>query len=460
MRLNLTVEDLLKATGGILIKGDPRKIINSLSTDSRKINIDDLFLALKGERFDGHDFISEAVKKGAIGVIIDKDIHIYDDVIVIKVKDTLKALQDIANFYRKKLNAKVIGVTGSSGKTTTKDFIGQFLRLKGKVCISRENFNNEIGVPLSILEAEEDAQFLVLEMAMRNKGEIRVLSKLSEPDVGLITNIGWAHIGRLGSKEAIMEAKSEIFEYVSTDGIGVLNADDVYSRRIYEKLKIKKYTFGFDEKSDVRGIIVSKKNDYCILEVFFPNNKKTKIRLPIFPLNIYRNLIAALTVFWIFYPDEVDQVNEISNLAFPKQRLNIKVTKKGVFIIDDTYNANPDSMKTAIEYLEVFRTSGKKVALLGDMLELGDYSIEGHEEVILDLKDKNFDLVVLYGEEMKKVYEEMKDFLKNKNIFCFTNVDDIKNLLKNTLNSSDVVLIKGSRAMQMEKFVNFLEDWL
>ncbi|MFN3699337.1 MAG: UDP-N-acetylmuramoyl-tripeptide--D-alanyl-D-alanine ligase, partial [Dictyoglomus sp.] len=214
MGLNLRVKDLVEATGGFLLKGEANKEVQSINTDSRKIRPGDFFVALKGEKFDGHDFIKEAIKKGAEGVILSKNLEIQDDVIIIKVNDTLKALQDIASYYRKKLNAKVIGITGSSGKTTTKTLIGQLLSLKGKVCMSKENFNNEIGVPLSILDANRYTQFLILEMAMRNKGEIRLLSKISEPDIGVITNIGWAHIGRLGSKEAIMEAKSEIFDHI------------------------------------------------------------------------------------------------------------------------------------------------------------------------------------------------------------------------------------------------------
>lgn len=459
MKLNLMIEELIKATDGELLKSNTIKVVNSLSTDSRKIKANDLFLAIKGERFDGHDFVEEAIKKGAVGVIVDRNIQLHENVFVIKVKNTLKALQDIAHYYRKKIHTKVIGVTGSSGKTSTKNFIGQLLSLKGKVCISKENFNNEIGVPLSILEAENDTQFLVLEMAMRDKGEIRTLSKISEPDVGVITNIGWAHIGRLGSREAIMEAKSEIFDYVNPNGFGILNADDNYSFKIYERLKIEKYTFGFNERSNIRGIVLSKEDNYCILEISFPNKRKIKTKLPNYPLNIYRNLLAAITVFWIFYPDDIDQVSEISDLKFPKQRLEVKITKNGVIVIDDTYNANPDSMKTAIEYLDIYNTPGKKIALLGDMLELGDYSLEAHREVILELLDKNFYAVILFGEEMKKAYENIEN-LKNNNIFCFTNTDDVKHFLTSSLNSGDVILIKGSRAMHMENFVSFLEEKL
>lgn len=455
MGLNLRVKDLVEATGGFLLKGEVNREVQSINTDSRKIRPGDFFVALKGEKFDGHDFIKEAIKKGAEGVILSKNLEIQDDVIIIKVNDTLKALQDIASYYRKKLNAKVIGITGSSGKTTTKTLIGQLLSLKGKVYMSRENFNNEIGVPLSILDANRDIQFLILEMAMRNKGEIRLLSKISEPDIGVITNIGWAHIGRLGSKEAIMEAKSEIFDHINPTGIGILNADDSFSLKIYERLSINKYTFGFSEKSDIKGSILEKDNNNYTLRISFPDKQEIKLKLPIYPLNIYRDLLAGIAVFWVLFPKEVKDI-DLSNLTLPKQRLDVKITKNGFIIIDDTYNANPDSMKTAIEYLDIFETSGRKIVLLGDMLELGVHSLEGHKDVILELKEKNFDFVILYGEEMKKAFEKVEGLIA-QNFFCTNDFNEIKGLLKEILKPSDVILVKGSRAMHMEDFVKYLE---
>ncbi len=463
MRVNLTVEEILIATKGSLIKGNLKDIVNSISIDSRTIKTEDLFIPLKGEKFDGHDFIYEAIRKGAKGFIFSRNLEIpEEEVIVIKVKDTLKALQDLANYYRKKIKAKVIGVTGSSGKTTTKNLIGELLSKIGKVNISRENYNNEIGVPLTILETEKDTNFLVLEMAMRGKGQIRELSKIAEPDVGVITNIGWAHIGILGSKEAIMEAKAEIFDYISDHGYALLNRDDELSMQIFEKLKLNKYTYGFNEESNIKGKILDKLDDKVRMSINFPDKNEIDILLPLYPINIYRNVLSAFGVLWIFTSQSINNFSfDNLDLSLPKQRLTPKITYKGIKAIDDTYNANPDSVKTAIEYLDMLPSSGKKILLLGDMLELGEYSIPAHKEVIKYAIDKDFCYLLFYGEEFIKAIDDMKSELKDiigYKIFYTKDEKEIKNFLRQILKPNDIILIKGSRAMKMERFINFIEE--
>uniref|UniRef100_A0A7C3RMK4 UDP-N-acetylmuramoyl-tripeptide--D-alanyl-D-alanine ligase n=1 Tax=Dictyoglomus thermophilum TaxID=14 RepID=A0A7C3RMK4_DICTH len=463
MKINLTVEEMLKATKGILIKGNLKDVVNSVSIDSRTIKPEDLFIPLKGEKFDGHDFINDAIRKGAKGFIFSRDLEIpVEEVIVIKVKDTLIALQNLANYYRKKIKAKVIGVTGSSGKTTTKNLIGELLSKIGKVNISRENYNNEIGVSLTILETEIDTNFLVLEMAMRGKGQIRELSKIAEPDVGIITNIGWAHIGILGSREAIMEAKAEIFDYINDQGYAILNRDDDLSMRIFENLKLNKYTFGFSEDSNIRGKILDKLDDKVRMSIGFPDKSEIEILLHLYPLNIYRNVLSAFGVLWIFSPKSVNNFSFVNyDLSLPKQRLNTKITYKGIKIIDDTYNANPDSVKTAIEYLDILPSSGRKVLLLGDMLELGEYSISAHKEVIKHAIDKDFYYLLFYGEEFSKAIDDMKAELKDifdSKIFYTKDEREIKGFLRKILRPYDIILIKGSRAMKMENFVKFIEE--
>jgi UDP-N-acetylmuramoyl-tripeptide--D-alanyl-D-alanine ligase len=463
MRLNLTVEEILRATKGSLIKGNLKDIVNSISIDSRTIKTEDLFIPLKGEKFDGHDFIYDAIRKGAKGFIFSRTLEIpEEEVIVIKVKDTLIALQDLANYYRKKIKAKVIGVTGSSGKTTTKNLIGELLSKIGKVNISRENYNNEIGVPLTILETEKDTNFLVLEMAMRGKGQIRELSKIAEPDVGVITNIGWAHIGILGSKEAIMEAKAEIFDYISDHGYALLNRDDELSMQIFEKLKLNKYTYGFNEESNIKGKILDKLDDKVRMSINFPDKNEIDILLPLYPINIYRNFLSAFGVLWIFASQSINNFSfDNLDLSLPKQRLTPKITYKGIKAIDDTYNANPDSVKTAIEYLDMLPSSGKKILLLGDMLELGEYSIPAHKEVIKYAIDKDFCYLLFYGEEFIKAIDDMKSELKDiigYKIFYTKDEKEIKNFLRQILKPNDIILIKGSRAMKMERFINFIEE--
>ncbi|HPU44584.1 MAG TPA: UDP-N-acetylmuramoyl-tripeptide--D-alanyl-D-alanine ligase, partial [Dictyoglomaceae bacterium] len=343
--MNLTVKEVLLATKGNLIKGNVDKTINSISVDSRTIHKNDFFIPLRGERFDGHKFIDEAVENGAAGVMLSKVNHIPEkDIIVIKVEDTLLALQEMASYYRKKLQSIVIGITGSSGKTTTKNFTFNILKNIGKTYMSKESYNNEIGVPLTIVGADEDTDFLILEMAMRNKGDLSLLSKIAEPEIGLITNIGWAHIGRLGSREAIMEAKSEIFEYMKEGGYALLNGDDEYSLRIYELLpkKFNKLSFGFGENNHIRGVFLEKTNKEVTLLIKFPDQKEIDLGMPLLPKNIYRNLLGAFGIAWIIKPEYIESIDRTFNFYFPKQRLNVRETKNGIIVIDDTYNANPD----------------------------------------------------------------------------------------------------------------------
>ncbi|HPU44585.1 MAG TPA: UDP-N-acetylmuramoyl-tripeptide--D-alanyl-D-alanine ligase, partial [Dictyoglomaceae bacterium] len=343
--MNLTVKEVLLATKGNLIKGNIDETINSISIDSRTIHKNDFFIPIRGERFDGHKFIDEAVENGAVGVILSKVDHTpKKEIVIIKVEDTLSALQSIASYYRKKLQSLVIGITGSSGKTITKNFTFNILKNIGKTYMSKESYNNEIGVPLTIVGADEDTDFLILEMAMRNKGDLSLLSKIAEPEIGLITNIGWAHIGRLGSREAIMEAKSEIFEYMKEDGYALLNGDDEYSLRIYDLLpkKFNKLSFGFGENNHIQGVFLEKTNKEVTLLIKFPNQKEITLRIPLLPKNIYRNLLGALGIAWVIEPEYIESIDKTFNLYFPKQRLNVKETKNGIIVIDDTYNANPD----------------------------------------------------------------------------------------------------------------------
>ncbi|HOJ92326.1 MAG TPA: UDP-N-acetylmuramoyl-tripeptide--D-alanyl-D-alanine ligase [Dictyoglomaceae bacterium] len=458
--MNLTVKEVLLATKGNLIKGNIDETINSISIDSRTIHKNDFFIPIRGERFDGHKFIDEAVENGAVGVILSKVDHTpKKEIVIIKVEDTLSALQSIASYYRKKLQSLVIGITGSSGKTITKNFTFNILKNIGKTYMSKESYNNEIGVPLTIVGADEDTDFLILEMAMRNKGDLSLLSKIAEPEIGLITNIGWAHIGRLGSREAIMEAKSEIFEYMKEDGYALLNGDDEYSLRIYDLLpkKFNKLSFGFGENNHIQGVFLEKTNKEVTLLIKFPNQKEITLRIPLLPKNIYRNLLGALGIAWVIEPEYIESIDKTFNLYFPKQRLNVKETKNGIIVIDDTYNANPDSVKTAIEFLEIYPSYGRKFILLGDMLELGDYSLQAHEEVIKEALEKKFDLIFLFGEEIGKAYENIGESQKEEKVIYAKERKEIEEILKKVLQPKDVILIKGSRGMKMEAFVEFLE---
>ncbi|MGB9857695.1 MAG: UDP-N-acetylmuramoyl-tripeptide--D-alanyl-D-alanine ligase [Dictyoglomaceae bacterium] len=461
--MKLKLKEILEAIDGELIKGSEEIEIYSISTDSRKIKEGDLFIPLIGEKYDGHDFIFDALNKGAKGIIFSKEVDLNilkNNNFAIKVKDTLKALQDLASYYRDKKEFKVIAITGSSGKTSTKYFTVNLFKDLLPLHFSKENFNNEIGVPLTILEAGEEAKLLILELAMRGLGEIRLLSKISKPDFGLITNIGTAHIGRLGSQENIAKAKAEIFEYLKPKGWAILNGDNLWCNRIYNSLspEISKIRFGFEEINDVKGKIDYLENKVKI-EVSFPDGKKLEFFMPFYPLEIYQNLLGSLSLLWLNFPDFSEDIieNKLNSISLPHQRLDIKKGKKGILIIDDTYNANPDSMKVAINFLKNLNKGKRKIALLGDMLELGDYSFDFHKEIIEFSIKSGINMLFLFGEEMEKVFSRIKDLYPKYPLFHEKDFNSLLKIILEEIKDGDLLLVKGSRGMQMERFVKELE---
>lgn len=461
--MRLKLREILKTINGELIKGNLETEISSISTDSRKIKEGDLFIPLLGEKYDGHNFIYSAIKNGAKGIIFSKEIDLNmlnDNNFAIKVKDTLLAFQDLASYYREKKGFKVIGITGSSGKTSTKYFTVELFKGLIPLHFSKENFNNEIGVPLSILEADENSELLILELAMRNLGDIRLLSKIAKPNYALITNIGTAHIGRLGSQENIAKAKSEIFEYLQPKGWAVLNGDDFWCNKIYASLpsNIQKILFGFREKNDVKGK-VEYGDDNAKIEISFPNGKKIEFYTSYYPLEIYQNLLGSLSLFFLVFSDISEELikERINNLTFPYQRLNLKEGKRGILIIDDTYNANPDSMRVAISFLKNLNKGKRKIAILGDMLELGDFSFKFHKEVVEFGISNGVDMIFIFGEEMGKIYPFLKRLYPNYPLFYEESFDLLLKIILEEIESHDLILVKGSRGMQMERFVRGLE---
>ncbi|MCX7846070.1 MAG: UDP-N-acetylmuramoyl-tripeptide--D-alanyl-D-alanine ligase [Dictyoglomaceae bacterium] len=461
--MKLKLREVLEAVNGELVKGNLDVEILSISTDSRRIKEGDLFIPLLGEKYDGHDFIYLAIKKGARGIFFSKEIDLdilKDNNFAIKVKDTLKALQDLASYYREKKRFKVIGITGSSGKTSTKYFTVDIFKGLIPLHFSKENFNNEIGVPLSILEADEKSKLLILELAMRGLGEIRILSKIAKPDYALITNIGTAHIGRLGSQENIAKAKAEIFEYLKPDGWAILNGDDFWCNKIYHSLpsSIQKIRYGFQEENDVKGKVNYLEN-MARIEVSFLNEKRISFDISPYPLEIYQNLLGSLTLLFLIFPNFSEEFIEekINNLSLPYQRLNIKKGRMGIFIIDDTYNANPDSMIVAINFLKLLNKGERKIAILGDMLELGDYSFEFHKKIVEFGIKSGLDMIFIFGEEMGKVYPFLKSLYPKYPLFYSEDFDLLLEIILEKINTQDLILVKGSRGMQMERFVEKLE---
>ncbi|EES91207.1 UDP-N-acetylmuramoyl-tripeptide--D-alanyl-D-alanine ligase [Clostridium botulinum] len=449
----LKFEEIVEAIHGkIHINSNCHKY-NSVSTDTRKINEDSIFIALKGDNFNANDYIVEASKKGANLCIVDEikfnENDLQKNTSVILVKNTRKALLDLAELYRSKLNIKVIGITGSTGKTSTKDLTAAALSSKFKVFKTQGNFNNEIGLPLMIFNLDNTYDIAVLEMGMSDFSEIHRLAKVARPDIALITNIGISHIENLKTRENILKAKMEITDFFNEDSILIVNNENDLLKDISSD-DYKVISIGFNEGVTYKATDIITDENHIEFTVCH-NNKNEKFNIPVpGKHNILNSLlaIAAGRVLNIEY----DKLKEgIKNLSVTSMRLDIVKGKKFT-IVDDCYNASPDSMKAAIDVMNTI-TGKRKIAVLGTMKELGVDSYKFHKEVAEYANSKNIDLLITVG-EFNEAYKE--GF--NKNSKQFETIEDAAEFTTNNINKDDIILVKASRSMKFEYIVNKLKD--
>lgn len=455
------VKDIVNICNAELVWGNKNEICKNFSKDTRTINSGDVYIGIKGENFDGNKFYLEALEKGAkVCIIQDIEIELekvkkYGDVSIIKVKDTIKALQDIAKYKRSLYNIPVIAITGSVGKTSTKDIVASVLETKFKVLKTQGNLNNHIGLPLTILKLENH-EALVVEMGMNNLGEIRVLTNIAKPNVAVITNVGTSHIGNLGSRENILKAKLEIIEGLEKNGTLVINKDNDLLKKWYEENKNSKYkvkTYGIKEKCDYRGYNIEANENGSNYKVDI-NNKTYEIKINVGGEHFVYNSLCAITVAELFeIPMEKIQKG-ILQFELTKNRMEIK-NKNNITIINDTYNANYDSMKAAIDFLG--RRKERKIAVLGDMLELGEFSEKLHRDVGKVIVKNDIDILITVGENAKYISDEANKLGMNElNIInCNNNLEAI-NKIKNIMKKNDVILIKASNGMKFKEIVEAL----
>lgn len=447
-----TVQEILEATNGELLAGSIGAGVKGVSTDSRTVRRGELFLALRGEKYDGHNFTDQALAAGASALIVEEKKDFPSGVAVIQVTNTLLALGKLAAYHRQRFPARVIGVTGSNGKTTTKEMIGALLGQKFKVLKSAMNYNNEIGLPLTLLKMEPTTEVVVLEMGMRGEGQIAYLAGLAGPTVGVVTNVGVSHLELLGSGEAIARAKGELIASLSKEGLAVLNADDPKVRAMSGLFPGRSVFYGFEEEPqpDLRAVairpagagqevdITGKWGDFTL---FLPLPGRH---------NVANALAAAATAFSLgLSPAQV--ATGFKNLPPVDKRLRVLETR-GLTVIDDTYNADPDSVQTALEVLE--NMNGRKIAVLGDMLELGEISGRAHRETGRMVADYGCAALFAYGprsEETVAAAAEAGVISRH-----YTDKNLLIRDLKNYLTPGDNVLVKGSRGMKMEEIVREL----
>ena len=462
-----TIRQIIEATKGQLLAGSPINLdaeISGVSTDTRTINKGELFIPLVGEIFDGHYFVDKAIEKGASAVLIHRDDadflpELFPAVAVIKVADTLKALQDLASFQRNRFNIPIVAVTGSNGKTTTKDMIALVLSEKYKVLKTQGNFNNEIGLPLTLLGLEDSHEVAVVEMGMNHLGEIHRLAEIARPNIGVITNIGVSHIQNLGTKENILKAKMEIFDFFTSEDRAILNGDDEFLSKIAEEFPYQVKYYGTSDISSIKAENIKLLGEQGISYNLNIGGETHPVEIPIpGKHNVYNSLAAAAVGSLMGI--ELDKIaNALRSYRSGKMRLNIFSTDSNIKVIDDVYNASPDSMKAAIEILKDLG-EGRKIAILGDMLELGDYSQKGHAEVGEAVAHKGIDILITVGQESKFIGTGASSCgMDNQNIIHLESNKDVIEYLDTLIEQGDRILVKGSRGMKMEEIVEYLRSW-
>jgi UDP-N-acetylmuramoyl-tripeptide--D-alanyl-D-alanine ligase len=440
----IRLSEIVKWCEGKVNKKFDDLFINGISTDSRQIKKGEVFIALKGEKYDGHNFINDAFKKGAIASIVSCD-YKGNDNLIIKVKDTLSALGDISKNYRMKINMHVIAVTGSDGKTTTKEIIKGILSEKFKTAGTIGNFNNQIGLPLSILKADEKTEFGVFEMGMNKKGEIDYLSKITMPNSCVITTIGVAHIGFFRNRREIADAKSEIFNNLIEERNVFLNKDNDFFYYLKKKADTENLvSVGVEKNADIKGKIIEKNLDFFTFESCGERYK----------MNFWNTSFIYSGLFGIAIGKKFGiSKKHIGNVLCEIRPLKGRgeILKNKIFIIDESYNSNPYSLKNSLLSFES-KDFKRKIAILGDMAELGKFSNFYHWYIGKLIKNLKIDIIFTLGKESKKITDISKKGTH------FYEIEELKKKLKKEIRKQDAILIKGSRIMKMEEIVEFLKE--
>ncbi|MEG8948061.1 UDP-N-acetylmuramoyl-tripeptide--D-alanyl-D-alanine ligase [Rosettibacter firmus] len=456
-KIKITLEDLFNLTGSVIYNPDNYEPLSIVEIDSRKVNSPCLFFAIKGEKFDGHNFIDEAIKKGAKAVVINKNkLRKFNslDIPFITVPDTIKAYGELANKWRNKLNAKVISITGSNGKTTTKEMTATLLEEKFSVVKSEANNNNHIGVPLTIFSADEKCEMLVLEHGTNHIGEIPYSAKIAQPDYALITNIGDSHIEFLKNREEVYKEKSALFDEANQKGGFIfINLDDPFIKKNKNKYT-NVVTYGFNKKADVRGKILKYDDLGRVNMLIEHDNNSFDITLPVYGQSNAKNFLAAVSIALKAGLSEEDIINASKKLKPVHGRLEVKELNE-IILIDDTYNASPASVNAAYDFLKKIKRYKKKIIILGDMFELGKQAPKFHRELANGIEQNKNLMVLTIGNLMKHLYKELKK--KKIKAIHFETRESLKLYLQYEEIENSVILIKGSRGMKMEEFVNIIE---
>lgn len=453
--IHLTLEEIVKATGGKPIGESFCDEIVGISTDSRSIEQGNLFIPLIGENFDGHDYIGSAFERGAVLSLAERKTENFPGKPLIVVENTLKALQDLASYYRGKFSIPFVGITGSVGKTSTKEMVSAVLGQKFNVLRNEGNLNNEIGLPLTVFKLEQGHEAAVLEMGMSGFGEISVLTSIVKPRVGIITNIGISHIEKLGSRQNILKAKLELLEGMTPDDLLIINGDDVMLSGVKGLLSQRTVSYGLEEGADYIAYNINSLGEEGLNFDVTVDGKDYTVYVPSPGVhNVYNALAAIACGYELGIPME-DIIEGVSKFSPGKMRLNI-IKANGLKVLNDTYNSSPQSVRAALSVLEEIE-SNRRIAVLGDMLELGEWTNSSHTEVGRFAADMHLDYIVTVGSAAANIVKgAIESGFSTERAASFENNTDALNYLLAILQKGDTVLIKGSRGMKMEEIVNSL----
>jgi len=448
-----TVNELIEASRGVLAQGPARGRVYSVGIDSRTVKKGELFIAIKGDVFDGHDFIDGVVARKVRVIMAHRAVAVKDPkVTVIRVKDTVRALGDIARFHRLRFKTPVIALTGSAGKTTTKEMIAAVLSRKYKVLKNTGTQNNHIGVPLTLLKLVAAHQMVVLECGTNQPGDIIWLADVARPDVAVFTNIGESHLEKLKTKQGVLQEKWNLVSFMGDKGLVFINADDaLLSRQIQKKNNLKIVTYGIKQQADWRA------SDLNIVAGRYLNFRvgKRLFELNSCGVNNVYNALAAVGCGAFFKVPFKDIARELKSFEFPQGRGQIVRLGQG-WLINDTYNANPVSMRSALQTLQALETRGQRIFVAADMLELGKSSRGLHQALGREIALRGADVLITVGRMARLMASEAKRRNKKIRVFACADVDAAQKCLGGVFHNGDAVLIKGSRRMRMEQVAEFL----
>ena len=458
---DLSIKNIIEVTKGKLLVGNEEYVCKSYSKDTRTIKEGDCYIGIKGETFDGNLFWEKALENGASTVIVqnveieDEKLRKWADKNIIKVEDTLEALYSLAKYKRSLYNIPVIAITGSVGKTSTKDIVANVVSKKYKTLKTEGNNNNNIGLPFTILRMQ-DEEVAVIEMGMNHFGEISLLTSIANPTICIITNIGTSHIGNLGSRENILKAKLEILEGSKKEAVIINNDNDLlhkWQKENKENYNIK--TYGIKEQSDIMAKEIKLEENKSTFTCKI-NNVEEKINVPVGGEHFILNALCAITVGEVL-KIEADKIKlGIENFELTKKRMDIVELKNGIKIINDAYNASLESMTASLKVLSEFKE--RKIAVLGDMFELGDFSEELHKKVGKEVIKNNIDILIACGENARYIADVAREKMNKENVYILRKTEEIKPLLEKIVKNNDVILFKASNGMKFYKIAEEVID--